>query len=156
MHPQAVYRSYYAGLSRYEEIENSPAVIKNREQAFKGSPLHFFRNLSNGIWGNDDFVLFKGHAIVNPTDYFTVTNEGDRFKVDIKRQKIEHKNTKTDLVAFFSLLFNKSERSSVQFNAKTIYIDPFGNNLSLRDVTFSGTIQQKRIGDTLPLNYEGK
>lgn len=156
IHPQAVYRSYYAGLSRYEEMANSPEVIKHREEAFKGSPLHFFRSLINSAWGKDDFILFKAHDIVNPKDHFTVTNEGNRFKVDIKRQKIGHKNAKTDVVAYFSMLFNKTDRSTVQFNATTIYVDPFGNNLSLRDVTFSGAIQQKRIGDTLPLNYGGK
>jgi len=153
LNPHGMRGSYYAGLSRYEETENSPKVIRKREEAYKGSPLHFFRNLISGIWGNDNFVLFvKGH-MANPSDHFKVTNEGDKFKVDIKRQKFDLHNAKTDVVAFFSLLFNKTDSSAVQFNAETIYVDPYGNNLSLRDVTFSGAIQQKRIGDTLPLNY---
>lgn len=156
LNPHALRGSYYAGLSRYEEFESSPKVIKKREEAFRGSPLHFFRSIINNAWGKDDFVLFLNGSMTYPSNHFTVTNEGDKFKVDIKRQKIEHNNLKIDVVAYFGLLFDKIDHSGVQFNAESIYIDPFGNNLSLRDVTFSGSIQLKRIGDTLPLNYEGK
>ncbi len=153
VHPHAVFRSYYAGLSQYEEIENTPKILKKRKEAYRGSTLHFFRNLIHGVWGKDEFTLFVNGNMTNPENHFTITNEGDKFKVAIKRQKLESVNNKTDTVAFFSLLFDNKYTSAVQFNADTIYVDPFGNNLSLRAITFSGAIQQKRIGDTLPLNY---
>lgn len=154
VNPHAVLRSYYAGFSRYEEIANTPKVIRKREEAYKGSPLHFFRNLINGVWGKKDFVLYYKGFAADASDHFTVTNEGDKYKVDIKRQKMDFKNSTA--VAVFSLLFDNSAQSAVYFNAETIYIDPFGNNLSMRDVSFSGAIQLKRLGDTLPLNYEVK
>lgn len=153
IHPHGVFRSYYAGLSHYEEIENTPKILKKREEAYKGSPLHFFRNLIHGVWGKDDFSLFVKNQMVNAQDHFKVTNEGDKFKVDVKRQKSDNQKTNTEIVALFSLLFDNKYTSAVQFNAETIYVDSFGNNLSLRDVTFSGAIQLKRIADTLPLNY---
>ncbi|NNT72385.1 carboxypeptidase-like regulatory domain-containing protein [Flavobacterium sp. IMCC34852] len=151
LNPHAIKRSYYAGYTRFEEIENSSRILKKREQAYRGSPMHFYRNLINGIWGKNDFQLFLRGHLTNPSNHFTVTKEADRYKVDIKRQKIDFEND--NLVAFFGLLFDGNENSIVQFNAETIYVDPYGNNLSSRDVSFSGFIQFKRLGDTLPLNY---
>ncbi|MBP8157889.1 MAG: carboxypeptidase-like regulatory domain-containing protein [Flavobacterium sp.] len=151
LNPHAIKRSYYAGFTRFEEIENSFRILKKREQAYRGSPMHFYRNLINGIWGKDDFQLFLRGHMTSPSNHFTVTKETDRYKVDIKRQKIDFEND--NLVAYFELLFDGNENSIVQFNAETIYLDPYGNNLSSRDVSFSGPIQFKRLGDTLPLNY---
>lgn len=149
---ESVRQSYYAGLSRFDEWNTSPKSVKNREKAFKGSSLQFFRNLINGIWGKDDFKLFEKGYLVNPSDHFTVTFEEDKYKVSVKKQKFDNKKL-DNIIAIFGLLYDNSERSQIQFNAETIYVDYYGNNLSLKDVAFSGEISIKCVGDMLPLNY---
>ena len=149
---EAVYQSYYAGLSRYEETVNSPKSIKNREKAYKGSAVQFFRNLINGVWGKDDFQLFEKGFLTNPTDHFIITLEDDKYKVTVAKQKFDYQRT-DNLIAIFSLLYNKNKQSQIQFNADTIYVDAYGNNISLREVSFSGAISLKCVRDMLPLNY---
>ncbi|MEY2630512.1 MAG: hypothetical protein RLZZ469_1409 [Bacteroidota bacterium] len=153
LNPHTVKRAFYSGYTRFEEIKSSTAVIKNREEAYKGSPLHFFRCLTGYHWGAESFNLFHKGVLTTPADHFTVyKQEDDTFKVLIKKQD-EPELKDTDIVAVFGLLYNASERSSVYFNADAIYVDSFGNNLSPRDVSFAGFIQFRRLGDTLPLNY---
>lgn len=141
-------QSYYAGLSQYEETINSSKIIKNREKAYKGSTVNFFRNLINGDWGKNEFQLFTKGFITNPADHFTLTFDNDIYKVDIKKQKLN-----SDTIASFGLLYDGDKSSKVIFTSETIYVDQFGNNGSLRDVYFSGSISLKRVGDMLPLNY---
>jgi hypothetical protein len=143
----AISQSYYAGLSQYEETKNSSKIEKNREKAYKGSVVNFFRNLINGVWGKNEFQLFAKGFLTNPADHFTLTFENDKYRVAVKNQKLN-----SNYIASFGLL-NDGEKSQVMFATETIYIDQFGNNISLRDVTFSGAISTKSVGDLLPLKY---
>lgn len=149
---QSIIQSYYAGLSHYEEIATNPKTIKHREQAYKGSCVHFFRNLINGVWGKDSFQLFENGYLINPLDDFTVTVEDNKYKITIAKQKFNYK-TPSNLVALYGVLYDKNERSQIQFNADTIFVDAYGNNLNLREVSYSGAISFKCVGDMLPLNY---
>lgn len=143
----AISQSYYAGFSQFEETKNNSKIAKNREKAYKGSIVHFFRNLINGVWGKNEFQLFAKGFLTNPADHFTLAFENDKYKVDVKNQKLN-----SNYIASFGLLYD-GEKSQVLFATETIYIDQFGNNISLRDVTFSGAISTKSVGDLLPLNY---
>lgn len=147
-----IVQSYYAGLSRFEETTVNSKVSKHREKAYKGSALHFFRNLIAGVWGKNEFLLFEKSMQTNPSDHFTVSFDNDVYKVVIKKQTaIISRDNKA--VAFFNLLYDNKEQSRIQFNADTIYLDQYGNNLSLKDVYFSGAISLKCIGEMVPLNY---
>lgn len=149
---EGIVQSYYAGLSRYEEVDNSAKSIKNRDKAYKGSTVCFFRNLIKGVWGKEEFQLVAERHLTNASDHFKVTFEDDKYRVDIKKQEFNY-NRLDNVIAVFDLLYNKKEQSFVQFSSETIYIDAYGNNLSLRDVIFSGEISLKCVGDMLPLNY---
>lgn len=152
LNPHTVKRAFYSGYTRFEEIKSSTAVINNREEAYKGSPMHFFRCLTGYSWGAESFNLFYKGLITTPANHFTVyKQDDDRFKVLIKKQN-EPELLDSNIVAVFGLMYN-GEKSSVYFTTDTIYVDAFGNNLSPRDVSFAGFIQGKRLGDTLPLNY---
>lgn len=151
LNPHAIKNSYYAGYTRFEEIKNTSSVQKNREEAYRGSQTHFLRNLTKEIWGGENFVLFCKGQLTNPKDHFTIVKEEDRYRVEIKKQDIGSVGEKA--IAIFGLLFNKSNHSSVHFFSETIYVDFYGNNLSPRDIAYSGHIQSKRLGDTLPINY---
>lgn len=141
-------QSFYAGLSKYEETINSPQTVENREEAYKGSTVNFYRNLIYGDWSKKEFQLFSQGYIVNAADYFTLTFENDQYKVDVKKQK-----SISNIVASYGLIYNQKEKSQVIFTTETIYVDQSGNNLSLRDVSFLGAISEKRVGEMLPLNY---
>lgn len=144
--------SFYSGYTRFEEIKTTASILRNREDAYQGSPMHFFRCLKDGSWGKDSFQLFEKGFLTNPQNHFTVSKEDEWYRIAIKKQHF------TDLkdfnfTAVFGLLFDSDLQSNVYFYADSILIDSYGNLLSTRDVAFSGAIQSKRIGDTLPINY---
>ena len=146
-----VNRSFYAGLSRFEEIKSDAKKVKKREKSFKGSQIHFFRNLVNNVWNKDNFLLFKGSFQDNPSDYFQILDEGDYKKVMITKQTngLASKN----FVAEFNLLFDKKQQSRIVFETETFYVDKFGNNSNIENIIFSGYLSSLKVGDMLPLNY---
>ena len=146
-----VIRSYYAGLSRFEELNSEKKVLREREKCYQGSQLHFFRNLVNNIWGESSFILFKDKFSVNANDYFTIKDTLESKKVTVAKQKEMHSNSK--FVARFSLLFNKKKESQIIFETDTFYVDQFGNNSNIENVIFSGYISEQKVGDMLPMNY---
>ncbi|WP_298392421.1 carboxypeptidase-like regulatory domain-containing protein [Flavobacterium sp.] len=146
-----VYRSLYLGLSRYEEIEATPKIIKQRQECYEGSQLHFFRNLVNNIWNKDNFLLFVGKFQDNPNDYFAISNEGDSKKVTITKQDKTLVGKK--FIAEFNLLFKKKKQSRIIFETETFFVDQFGNNSNVQDIIFSGYIAQLKVADMLPMNY---
>jgi len=152
LHPHTVTHSFYSGYTRFEEITTTASIIRNREAAYQGSPMHFFRCLKDGSWGKDSFQLFEKGLLTSPEDHFKVSKEDESYKVSIKKQNfVDLKDFK--FTAVFGLLFDGGDQSTVYFYSDVIYIDDFGNLLSTRDVAFSGAIQSKRVGDTLPINY---
>ena len=146
-----VFRSYYAGLTRFEEILSKSNNTKKREKAYQGSQLHFFRNLVNNIWDKKNFLLFKGSFQDNPNDYFKVTVDNDLYKVEVVKQT--KSLASKDFVAEFNLLFDKKKQSKIIFETETFYVDKFGNNSNIENIIFSGDLSQQKVGDMLPMNY---
>lgn len=146
-----VFRSYYSGLTRFEEVNSNEKIIKQRKKCYEGSQLHFFRNLVNNIWNKDNFLFFKGSYQDNPNDYFTITDLGESKKVTVRKQPkdLAPKN----FVAEFNLLFKKSQQSKIIFETDTFYVDKFGNNSNIENIIFSGYIAQQKVGEMLPMNY---
>lgn len=151
MNSDFVARSLFAGLCRFEEISSTSKNLKERQKCYKGSQLHFFRNLVNNIWDKDNFLLYKGSFQDNPSNYFTITDYEDSKKVEVKKQKESLRNEK--FVAAFNLLFEKKQQSKIIFETDTFYVDQFGNNSNVNDIFFSGYISKQKVGDLLPLNY---
>lgn len=146
-----VVRSYYAGLSRFEDTMIDGKKQKKREKAYQGSQLHFFRNLVNNIWNKDNFLLFNGSYQDNPYDYFNVFDEGDSKKVTIEKPVNSFYNK--NIVAQFNLLFNRKQQSRITFETDTFYVDKFGNNSNIENIVFSGYLSELKVGDMLPINY---
>ncbi len=146
-----VIRSYYAGLNRFEEVNNNAKILKQREKCYKGSQLHFFRNLVDHIWNKENFLLFKGSYQDNPEDYFIITDLGDSKKVQVVKQNKELSLSKS--VAEFNLLFNKKQQSKIIFETETFYVDKYGNNSNIENIIFSGYMATQKVGDMLPMNY---
>jgi len=146
-----VYRSYYLGLSRYEEIESNPKILKQRQKCYEGSQLQFFRNLANNLWDKDNFLLFVGKFQDNPNDYFKISGESNSKQVTIGKQDKPLVGKK--FVAEFNLLYKKKRQSRIIFETDTFFVDQFGNNSNVEDIIFSGYIAQLKVADMVPLNY---
>ncbi len=146
-----VVRSYYSGLTRFEEVISNEKISKQRKKCYQGSQLHFFRNLVNNVWNKENFLLFNGSYQDNPNDYFAITDLGDSKKVQVTKQKKEFSLNK--FVAEFNLLFNKKQQSKIIFETETFYVDKFGNNSNIENIIFSGYMAQQKVGEMLPMNY---
>lgn len=146
-----VIKSYYAGFSHFKEINNSDLILKRREEAYKGSQINFFRNLANGTWSKDQFMLFQDDKKVISSNCFKIFNEEYFTRVEVVKQSkaVENKNS----VASFDLLFNNKEKSSVIFETNTFNIYKYGNNSNIENIVFTGIIADERIAEMLPLNY---
>ena len=146
-----VIKSYYAGLSRFEDTDTSAKVIKSRAKSYEGSPLQFFRNLANQVWGKDNFLLFKGSFLANPNDHFTISDSLDVKKVLVA--KGEKENNQNQFVAVFNVLYKKKLQSKIIFETNVFNIDKFGNNSNTENIYFSGAMSEQKVGDMLPLDY---
>lgn len=146
-----VYRSFYLGLSRYEEIETNPKIVKQRQKCYEGSQLQFFRNLVNNVWDKDNFLLFVGKFQDNPNDYFKITGDSESKQVIVSKQDKSLVGKK--FVAEFNLLYKKKQQSRIIFETDTFFVDQFGNNSNVQDIIFSGYISQLKVADMVPLNY---
>lgn len=149
------FKNFYGGVSRFEEIDNSPKVLKKREKTFQGSQIQFFRNLADNDWDAKKFLLFKGKYNQDPTKCFKIIKGVDFAKVElIPENKSETTNLNTkNVVAVYNLVFDKKEASKITFETNSFYIYKYGNNSNIEDILFSGKISEKRVGDMLPLNY---
>ncbi|WJS93578.1 carboxypeptidase-like regulatory domain-containing protein [Flavobacterium johnsoniae] len=149
------FKVFYGGMSRFEEIDNSPKVLKKRERTFQGSQIQFFRNLANNDWDANKFLLFKGEHNQDPTKCFKITKEADFSKVEVipngKSEITSLSSKKT--VAAYNLVFDKREASKISFQTNSFYIYKYGNNSNIEDILLLGKISEKRVGDMLPLNY---
>jgi hypothetical protein len=147
----AIFSSIYVGTSRFEEIDNSKKIKKNREKTYHGSFLEFFRNFAKMDWGSNKFLLFYNRFQDNPNDHFTVKDTLGAKKVFIRAQ--ERGLRSKDFVAEFSLLHNKKEQSKIIFHTDNFMIDNFGLFSNYDKIYFSGALSEKKVGDLLPSNY---
>lgn len=142
----------YQGFSRFEETNNSDEILAQREKTFQGSQVHFFRDLSKNILGKDKFLLYSNQFPVNPNTCFKINNEGgDLIKVEILPQKAQ--KLKKGVFASFDIEYDNTEQTKIIFETNTFYIYKYGNNSNIENITFLGEMSEKKMADTLPMNY---
>ena len=147
-----VTQSFFSGLSRFEEKNVSSKMIKNREKCYIGSQLEFFRNLRNETLGKSNFLVFEKSFQVNPKDSFIVTDTLGLKRVAVLKQERGLHNKK--FIAEFSLLHKKAGQSKIILQTKSFYIDQFGLNSNIEEISFSGKLSEQRVGNMLPANYK--
>jgi len=152
MYSADVTKSFYAGLSRFEEVKKDSKILKEREKCYRGSQLHFFRNLANGIWNRENFQLFKGSYVVNASEYFTVSDSPDELKKVVVAKTYKGLNA-NKIVAEFNTLFDGKDQSKIIFGTDTFYVDKFGNNTNIESIMFAGILTKNKFGGVLPVNY---
>nr|WP_294936198.1 carboxypeptidase-like regulatory domain-containing protein [uncultured Flavobacterium sp.] len=152
-----VLSSLFLGTSLYSDLKPSDKTAKFRNEAYQGSQMHFFKNLSNNVWGKKDFLLFNGSYQDIPDHFFSIAQEGNLKKVIVSKNTISTgyiANTDgTKFISTFNLLFNKKKQSKVDFLTKEFYVDQFGNITDADKIQFGGDIGTKRLGDMLPMDF---
>lgn len=144
-----VERCFYAGLTRFEEVNSDKKIIKLREECYKGSQLHFFRTIAGKSWEKENFRLYVGRLPVNPLQHFLITNDKGNTKVQVKKQTQQL----TKSVAIFSVLYNEKLQSKMILETESFYIDKYGINSNIEDIVFSGYMSDQKVGEMLPVNY---
>lgn len=144
-----VERCFYAGLTRFEEVNSDKKIIKLREECYKGSQLHFFRTIASKSWEKENFRLYVGRLPVNPLQHFLITNDKGNTKVQVKKQTQQL----TKSVAIFSVLYNEKLQSKMILETESFYIDKYGINSNIEDIVFSGYMSDQKVGEMLPVNY---
>ena len=147
----------FSGTTVFKEMPDPDNVFeKRRQQVFHGSQTEFFRNLINGVWGKEQFQLFKGSHQTAAEEWFSVDYDNGYYVVKVhntemavKRQTLEPKI----FYAPFNLLYSKKRQSGVIFKTQTFKVDSFGNTNAPMDIVFTGEIARLRAGDLLPIDY---
>lgn len=148
----------FLGTVKYTDVSSEAKIIKNRNDVYFGSSMHFFKNIIDNSWSFKNFVLYEGKYSVAPNNYFKVVKLDDSYEVTVSptnKPALNLGSIKSDgFYADFNLLYDKKRQSRVIFKTKTFLIDNFGNNTHRDQIIFGGDIGQQKVGNTLPLNFE--
>lgn len=135
---------YVEGTSFYTELNEKVRRKhrKTRENEYAQSVLYFMRSLSKKQLTENGFQIFYKGFIVPPYKYFEITQIGEDTKV----------NVTTDRLVIVYDRFHKSFLT-IQDENKEFIINKFGNYAPPKKIYFGGVLGDKRIGNTLPLDY---
>lgn len=151
-------QSFFLGTVKYTDVGSEEKIIKNRNDVYFGSSMHFYKSIIDNSWSSKGFILYEGKFSVNANNYFKVVKSDDLFEVTVSptiKPELNLGTIKSDgFYADFNLLFDKKRQSRVIFKTRTFFIDNFGNNTHRDQIIFGGDIGQQKVGNTLPLNFE--
>jgi len=171
--------SFY-GYTRYEDMGDKKRWTKNRQKAYYGSSLHFFRALINNGLKEEHFSILQ----IRGDSLKQVDNMGRLFfkKMDvgtpvtapeiIKKDSAENLYVATWndrlMVHYFKDPASKrylskkvslrenvptGAKSYLKLNAESIHIDPYGILADPMNVLFSGYWVYEKAANLLPYNY---
>ncbi|MBN4048428.1 carboxypeptidase-like regulatory domain-containing protein [Flavobacteriaceae bacterium AH-315-O20] len=134
---------YFFGNNFYKPLdENSTKIIlKKRTETYLGSPLHFMRSMASEELEREKYKIYKGNHLVNPKKYITVTAIDN-----LNNVKVVFKDR-------LNILFEGDEQSFIKIKVPEFYIDNFGNYSPTDAITFGGKLGEKRMGDSLPIDF---
>lgn len=156
---------YFLGTVYFTDIGNNhKATLRRRNLAYEGSKMHFFRNFYNNIWTPDEFLLYrKGTPSdqINPNECFEITDTSGLKKIrviDTDSTEYGNKsgNGKESFSESLNILYDRWASTEIIFKTKILLVDKFGNYDPLDKIEFKGAMTEKRIGDSLPLDFKLK
>ena len=139
---QFVNMVYYEGFSFYQELKKKTRrkYIKNREDSYSGSTLHFMRSLAQKKLHENGFRIFYDKFEAPPY-------------LNFEFRKVLEKTYVKLLVEKLSILYNNNEQSAIQTNQPFI-IDAFGNHTPPSAVIIGGAMSTRSFAFMLPLDYK--
>lgn len=142
---KALTRSVYAEGSSFYTERNERVRRKHRiarEREYGESVLHFMRSLATKKLKENGYQIFHNGYIVPPYKYFKITSMGEDTNVELT----------TDQVIIVYDRFHKSFMTILQAK-KEFVINKYGNYSPPKKISFGGVLGDKRMANTLPLNY---
>lgn len=142
---QVLTRSVYIeGATFYTELNKRVRRKhrKARELEFGQSVLYFMRSLSKKQLTENGFQIFRKGFIVPPYKYFEIKPMGEGTYVKMKTEKL-------------IIVYDRVQKSfmTILEGEEEFMIDRYGNYSPPRKISFGGVLGDKRIANTLPLNY---
>ncbi|WP_298511590.1 carboxypeptidase-like regulatory domain-containing protein [uncultured Kordia sp.] len=115
---------------------------KAREKEFGESVLYFMRSLAKKQLTENGFQIFRKGFIVPPYKYFQITPMGEDTKVKLTADRLV-------------VVYDRFQKSflTILDTEKEFIIDKYGNYSPPRKISFGGVLGDKRIANTLPLDY---
>ncbi|EDP96042.1 carboxypeptidase-like regulatory domain-containing protein [Kordia algicida OT-1] len=136
---------YVEGSSFYKELNKKVRRRhrKTREIEYGQSVLYFMRSLSKKQLRQNGFQIFRKGFIVPPYKYFEITKLGEDTKVKLTAERL-------------TIVYNHEYKSfmTILEDNKEFTINKFGNYSPPRKISFGGVLGDKRIANTLPLDYK--
>lgn len=135
---------YYAGTSFYTSVVTNKRIIKRRNQAYKGSVMHFMRALLRGKLVKNKFKLLLNGQEVPPENFISVyaTDNPELFQVRLfKPLRVVYNN-------------DIHNQSTITSKDTYFYLDLNGNHTPVDGLIFTGYFGKQRIADTLPLDFQ--
>jgi hypothetical protein len=135
---------YVEGTSFYKE-QNKKIRRKHRkarEKEYDQSVLYFMRSLAKKQLEENGFQIFHKGFIVPPYKYLSVEQLEQGTKVTVNTNRL-------------TIVYDRYVKSFMIASGenKTFFINKFGNYAPPRILSFGGVFGDKRIANTLPLDY---
>lgn len=132
--------TFFAGNFIFEEdsTQDQNLVNKNREYAYNGSRMHFFRSLwANKLASNNFKIKNRKGKTIKYKDIVVQDNNGNKYLKSDENLYIYYYSKRTELILYTSLLYFSKE-----------------GNFSPEGMLWNGAMSIYRIADWLPLEYK--
>lgn len=137
---------YYEGQSFYKNLEHANISLgtfnSRREEAYKGSTLHFLRALVFGNISSEGFKFFYEGRPIAQSRVYSSSRDGANTIIKFKQDfQVRYRYGKTTLVRIID-------------TDKFITVYPSGVYTPAKNIEFHGAMSFERVGDALPLDYQ--
>ncbi len=151
-----VYYSYY---SVFEDLHEGKRIYNSRRKTlYQRTPLCFFRNVIRGTLKETNFILENKGEVINPRNYFEVTDiTADLKYVEIPLKRFEEVELGTYSGYLYSILditYNKTIKSQIIFKTSEFYVNYYGIPKEYKLIEYYGDMGNQRVAQTLPLDFE--
>ncbi|MEA5401488.1 carboxypeptidase-like regulatory domain-containing protein [Arcicella sp. DC2W] len=168
----------YLGITRFEVLKAPTEAeqntwIKNRKEAYRGSPNHFFKSLIRHQLKENKFLVIKDTLVnYNINDFYQkLANKAFQINVDnmVEPDSVNHQyflrlNTPIEIVyegknnqqANHRYRYLRFEHTNIDISNKNEvkYLTSQGELYPPQSLKFSGSMGNYRIGTALPSDYE--
>lgn len=136
--------AYYSGSSFYQELSTNDRkikrFIKRRHKLYENSELKFYRTLKSNLLQDEIYEFYYDRNRVGIDGHIRIRQFDNFSRVVFRNKK-------------YALLDKDGNRSDLFLTGNPVIIDSFGNNLTGKDIKFSGYLAELRVSGMLPLDF---
>lgn len=136
--------TFYTGSTFFQDLHDKPSTLKKynkrRKKMFKVSMLRFFRTLADNRLREDGYFLIYDKFSVEPKIHLRVRKLNNFSYIAFRNKK-------------YSIIDSEEKQTDIYLTGEQLVIDEYGNNMSGRDIKFTGYMADLRVSGMLPLDY---